>query len=54
MDIVWKAAVSRRMNRRRVGSLEEDRKMIIKEFLKDEKALPIPEWWKDLISDVEG
>ena len=54
MDIVWTAVVSRRMNRRTVGSLEKDRKMIIKEFLKDEKALPVPNWWKDLISDVEG
>jgi len=53
MDIIWQAVVSRQMNRRMVGSLERERKKIIKDILQDKDALPVPRWWVELISDVE-
>lgn len=52
VDIIWKATVSRPMNRRTVGSLEKYRKKITNEILQDKDALPVPRWWKDSISDV--
>lgn len=53
IDIVWKATVSRQMNRRTVGSLEEYRSKIIKEEILDAEQLKPPGWYEELISDVK-
>ena len=53
IDIIWKATVSRQMNRRTVGSLEQYRCEIIKNRILNEEQLETPEWYKELISDVK-
>lgn len=53
MDIIWKAAVSRRLNLRAVGDLEEKRKKIL-ELLDDQNALPVPVWWNEMLSEVKN
>lgn len=53
INIVWKATVSRQMNRRTVGSLEERRSKIIKEGILDAEQLKPPIWYEELISDVK-
>ncbi len=52
IDIIWKATVSRQMNRRTVGSLEGYRSKIIKAGLLREEQLKTSEWYAELISDV--
>ncbi len=52
-DIIWKAVTSRHLNLRYIGSLEEKRKFIIKDILKDEKAFPTPEWWERELNDAQ-
>lgn len=52
MNIVWEAVVSRRMNLRSVGSLEQQR-VKIKQVLGDENALPVPDWWTKMLSEVK-
>ncbi len=52
IHIVWPAAVARPMNLRTVGSLEEQKNKIINNILKDDKALPIPTWYKQLLEEA--
>lgn len=52
IDIVWKAVVSRRMNLRAVGSLEEKRKKIL-EIINDQNAFPVPKWWSEMLSEIK-
>lgn len=52
MGIVWKAAISRKINIGAIKSLEEYRKKL-KGILKDDDILPVPKWWEDLISDID-
>lgn len=53
IDIVWNTVVSRRMNLRVIGSLEEKRKIIIRDLLKDENVFLVPKWWEKELSDAK-
>lgn len=54
IDIVWRSVLLRRMNLRAIGSLEEKRKIIIRDLLKNENAFPVPQWWEEQLREVKG
>ena len=45
---IWMAAVTRRLNRRVMGSLKNDRQRLIAEFQFTEDCLPVPAWWVNM------
>ena len=50
LDVVWPAVTARPLNGRTVGDLEKARKKILQiAFDGDERVLPTPEWWKEII-----
>ena len=49
-DIVWAAAISRPLNRRTVGTLDEMIKEVERDVIQAEGYFPRPIWWKELLS----
>ncbi len=51
LDIIWNAVLSKRLAKNTIYSLEKQRIKIIKNILNDETALPVPEWWYEVLGD---
>lgn len=53
-EIVWTATTVNPLNGRTVGSLEEERQKLLRTvFSSDEKKLPVPKWWQDIIQSFK-